>query len=281
LLLPLPLPPLHLPSLSPAFLVSVAITHIVAIAVACPSPLLPLLLPTSPPTSLLLHDTFVVILFWTPLLLPSAVATTTTNTHVSTAITVNAATAASIFTNVCLCFCHYPHHHFRMFRSSHNYHFCHSCCRFLVGYCLTHCCHCSANAFANATTSQRAFASHSPGWLLRGFLSRHSLLTHHRLLMPHLVVVSPLVALPSHLSQLVVASPLVAPPLPLNAPTAASQRTIASPCIGASNSLLPFVKNTPPAPGRLFFLMLVASGWVDKDGNIAWFLVGVGDVVYF
>jgi hypothetical protein len=144
--------------------------------------------------------------------------------------------------------------------SHHDCHFCHSCCHFLVDCCLTHRCHCSADAFANAATSRRAFASHSPGWLLRGFSLRHNLLTRHHLSMCRLVVVLPLIVPPSHLPRLAVASPLVAPPLPLNVPAAASQHAIASPCIGASNSLLLFVKNTPPAAGRLFFWMLDASG---------------------
>jgi hypothetical protein len=76
----------------------------------------------------------------------------------------------------------------------------------------------------------------------------------HRFSMRRLVVVSPLFVPPSHLPWLVVASPLVAPPLPLNVPAAASRRNIASPCVGASNSLSPFVKNTPPTPSRLFCL---------------------------
>jgi hypothetical protein len=42
------------------------------------------------------------------------------------------------------------------------------------------------------------------------------------LLLVSMVVMSPLVAPPSHLPRLVVASPLVAPPLPLNPPAAAS-----------------------------------------------------------
>jgi hypothetical protein len=113
-----------------------------------------------------------------------------------------------------------------------------------------------------------------PGWFLRGFLLRRNLLLHQRLLMRHLVVVSPLVAPPSHLPWLVVASPLVAPPPPLNVPTAASQRTVASPCASALTSCSPLVKNTPPIPGRLFFWMPGASRLVDKDGINAWFLVG-------
>jgi hypothetical protein len=92
----------------------------------------------------------------------------------------------------------------------------------LVDCFLTHHCHCSANAFANAATSRRAFISHSPGWLLCGFSSRHNLLTCHCLLMRRLVVVLPLVAPPSHLPRLVVTLPLFAPPLPLNALAAAS-----------------------------------------------------------
>jgi hypothetical protein len=182
-----------------------------------------------------------------------AVATATTDANVTTAVTVNAATTALIFTNVCLCFCHYPHPRFRMCHSHHDCYFCHSCCRFLVDFCLTHHYHCSANAFANAATSGCAFASHSPGWLSRGFSLRHNLLMRHRLSTHRLVVVFPLIVPPSHLPQLVVALPLVAPPLPLKALAAASRRVIASPCIGTSNFLLPFVKNTPPAPGRHFF----------------------------
>jgi hypothetical protein len=101
---------------------------------------------------------------------PSAVATTTINANISTTVTGNAATTASIFTDACLCFCHYPHHRFCMCHSHHDCRFCHSCCHFLVDCCLTHHCHCSADAFANAATSRRAFASHLPGWLSRGFL---------------------------------------------------------------------------------------------------------------
>jgi hypothetical protein len=177
-------------------------------------------------------------------------------------ITVNAATAASIFTDVCLCFCHYPHHRFRMCRSHHDCHFCHSHCHFLVDCCLTHHCHCSADAFANGATSQRTFASHSPGWLSRSFSLRNNCLTRHRLLTRRLVVLSTLIAPPSHFPQLVVASPLITPSLlsmcplpPLN-----SQRVIASPRVGTSNFLSPFVKNTPPTPSRLFFWTLDASG---------------------
>ncbi len=102
---------------------------------------------------------------------------------------------------------------------------------------------------------QRLHSSHLPGWLLHGFLLCHNLLTRHRLLALGLVIVSPLVALPSHLPWLVVASPLVTLPLPLNGPAATSWCIIASPCIGASNSLSPFVKNNPPAPSRLFLTL--------------------------
>jgi hypothetical protein len=59
-----------------------------------------------------LHDTFVATLFWPPSPSLSAVATATTNANVSIALTVNAATTASIFTDVSLRFCHYPHHRF-------------------------------------------------------------------------------------------------------------------------------------------------------------------------
>ncbi len=62
-----------------------------------------------------------------------------------------------------------------------------------------------------------------------------------------------LVALPSHLPWLVVASPLFAPPPPLDAPSPASQRAVASPCTGTTTSCLTLVRNTPPAPRRLFF----------------------------
>ncbi len=58
--LPLPMLPLHLPSLLPASFVAVAIAHVDAIAVACLPPLLPSLLPWLPLPSLL-HDTFVAI----------------------------------------------------------------------------------------------------------------------------------------------------------------------------------------------------------------------------
>ena len=47
--------------------------------------------------------------------------------------------------------------------------------------------------------------------------------------------------LPSCLPQLVVASPLVTPPPPLDAPTASSQRAVASPSTGASTSHSPLV----------------------------------------
>ncbi len=57
-------------------------------------------------------------------------------------------------------------------------------------------------------------------------------------------------------------------------PAYASQLAIASPCTGATTSHSPLVKNTPSAPGRHFFLAPDASGWVDKDGSNAWFLVG-------
>jgi hypothetical protein len=102
-------------------------------------PLLPPLLPLT--------------LFWLPSPLLSAITTATTNANVSTAVTVNAAAPASVFSNDGLCFCHYCHHCFRMCRSHDNCHFCHSCCHFLVDCCLTHRCHCSANAIANAATS--------------------------------------------------------------------------------------------------------------------------------
>ncbi len=46
-----------------------------------------------------------------------------------------------------------PHHRSRMCLSHHDCNFCHNCCRFLVDCCLTHHCHCSADAFANAATS--------------------------------------------------------------------------------------------------------------------------------
>ncbi len=131
--------------------------------------------------------------------------------------------------------------------------FCHSRRRFLVDCCLTHHCHCSANAFANAATSRRAFASHSPGWLSRGFSSRHNLLTCHRLSTRRLVVESPLSAPPSHFPRLIVTSPLFALPLLLNAHAAAPRRVIASPRVGASNSLSPFVKNNPPPPAGFSF----------------------------
>ncbi len=203
---------MHVPLSSPASLVSVTIAHVVTVAVARPPPSLPLLLPPSPPPSSL-HDTFVATLFWPPLPSLSAVATATTNANISTAVTVNAATAASILTNVSLCFCQYPHHRFRMCRSHHDCRFCHSCYRSLLDCCLTHRCHFSADSFANAATSQCAFASHSPGWLSRGFASRRNLLTRHCLSTRRLVVVSPLVAPPSHLPRLVVALPLIAPPL--------------------------------------------------------------------
>jgi hypothetical protein len=239
------LPPLHLPSLSPASLIAIATAHIIAVAIARPPPSLPSLLPPSPPPSSL-HDTFIATLFWPPSPSPSAVATATTNAIVSTAVTVNSATAASIFTDVCLCFCHNLLHRYHMCRSHHDCRFCHSRSGFLVDCSLTHHCPCSANAFANAATSRCAFASHSPGWLLHGFSSRHNLLTCHRLSTRRLVVVSPLVAPPSHFPRLVVASPLFAPPLPLNAPAAASRRVIPSPRVGSSYSLSPFVKNNPP-----------------------------------
>jgi hypothetical protein len=102
---------LHLPLSSLAGLVSITIAHVVAVAVAHPPPSLPLLLPPSPPPSSL-NDTFVATLFWPPLPLLSAVATATTNANLSIAITVNAATTASIFPDVSLRFCHYPHHRF-------------------------------------------------------------------------------------------------------------------------------------------------------------------------
>ncbi len=47
--------------------------------------------------------------------------------------------------------------------------------------------------------------------------------------------------LPSCLPRLVVASPLVTPPPPLDAPTASSQRAVASPSTGASTSHSPLV----------------------------------------
>jgi hypothetical protein len=100
-----------LPLSSPAGLVSVTIAHVVAVAVARPPTSSPLLLPPSPPPSSL-HDTFVATLFWPTLPSLSAVATATTNANVSIALTVNAATTASIFTDVSLRFCHYPHHCF-------------------------------------------------------------------------------------------------------------------------------------------------------------------------
>jgi hypothetical protein len=95
----------------PAGLISVTIGHIVAVAIACPPPSLPMLLLQSPPPSSL-HDTFIVTLFWPPSPLLSAIATATANANVSIAVTVNAATAASTFTDVSLRFCHYPYHHF-------------------------------------------------------------------------------------------------------------------------------------------------------------------------
>ncbi len=98
---------------------------------------------------------------------------------------------------------------------------------------------------------------------------------NHRLLLRRLVVMSPLIAPPSCLPRLVVASLLVAPPWPLNAPAATSRCAISSPCAGASTSCLPLIKNTPPAPGRIFFWTPGANVlWADKDGSNAWFLIG-------
>jgi hypothetical protein len=95
-------------------------------------------------------------LFWLPSLLPSAIATATTDADVSTAVNVNATAAVSFFTDIGLCFCHYPHHHFCMGHSHPDHCFCHSCCRFLSDCCLTHHYHCSADAIANATTNATA-----------------------------------------------------------------------------------------------------------------------------
>jgi hypothetical protein len=88
--------------------------------------------------------------------LPSAINTATTNANVSTAITINATTAVSVFTGIGLCFCHYRHLCFCMCCSHHNHHFCHSCCRFLADCCLTHCCHYPTNAVANAANNATA-----------------------------------------------------------------------------------------------------------------------------
>jgi hypothetical protein len=123
-------------------------------------------------------------------------------------------------------------------------------------------------------TSWCADASHSLGWLLCGFLSRCNLLMRHHLLTHCPVAALLLVALPSRLPRLVVASPLVTLPWPLDVPTAASQHAVASPHASALTSHLPLVKNTPPAPSRLFFLTLGINGWVDKDGSNGWFFVG-------
>jgi hypothetical protein len=95
----------------PSSLIAIAIAHVITVAIARPPPLLPSLLPPLPPPSLF-HDNFVATLFWLPLPSPSAVATPITDANVSNAVTVNAATAASIFINACLCFCHYLHHRY-------------------------------------------------------------------------------------------------------------------------------------------------------------------------
>jgi hypothetical protein len=97
-------------------------------------------------------------LFWPPLLSPSAIATTTTDANISTAVTINATAAVSVFTDVGLCFCHYRDNCFSMYSSHHDRRFPHSCCRLLVDCCLTHHCHCSANAIANAPTNFVSFA---------------------------------------------------------------------------------------------------------------------------
>jgi hypothetical protein len=85
-------------------------------------------------------------------------------------------------------------------------------------------------------------------------------------------VVLPLVAPSSCLPWLVVASPLVTPPLPLNVPVAASQRVITSPCAGASNSRLPFVK--PPA-GFSFGCWTPADEWMKMGALLGFWSVGV------
>jgi hypothetical protein len=168
-----------------------------------------------------------------------------------------------------------------MCHSHHNCRFCHSHRRVLVDCCLTHHCHCSANAFANAATSRCAFASLLSGWLSRGFSLRHNLLMHHRLLTHHLVVVSPFIVPPSHFPQLVVTLPLFAPPLPLNAPTATSWRVIASPHVGASTSLSPFVKNHPPPPaGFSFGQWMPVDEWT-KMGALLGFWSGGGERAHF
>ncbi len=116
--------------------------------------------------------------------------------------------------------------------------------------------------------------SHLLGWLWHGFSLHCNLLMRCCLSLRHLSIMLPLVALPLQLPQLVVASPLAGPLMPLGMLTSASQQAGTSPCASATTSHLPLVKNTPPAPNRLFFWKLDAKGWVDKNGSNAWVLVG-------
>jgi hypothetical protein len=102
--------------------------------------------------------------------------------------------------------------------------------------------------------------------------------------MCHLVVESLLSALLSHFPRLVVTSPLFAPPLPLNVPAAASRHVIASPRIGASNSLSPFFNNNPlPLADFSFLRWMPVDEWtkmgallgfwsVGGEGTLSWFL---------
>ncbi len=163
-----------------------------------------------------------------------------------------------------------------MCRSHQDCHFCHSCCRFLVDCCLTHRCHYSADAFANAAISRHAVASHPLGWLSCGFLSRHNLLTCHRLTTCRLVAVSSFIALPSHLPWLVVTLPLFAPPLPLNVPAAATRRVITSPRIGASNSISLLSRITHPPPAGFSFGRWMPADERTKMGALLGFWSGGG-----
>ncbi len=149
LLLPLPLLPLHLPSLLPTSLVAVAIAHVITGAVTCPPSLLPsLLLPPHLPS--LLHDTFIAIALATvaialfvachphcsyPLFLPSSSAAQSRHLSLPAIVVMCSLTLFLPATA-------------HLWRSR-----CWLIVVFLVDWCLTHCCHCSPNAIANASTN--------------------------------------------------------------------------------------------------------------------------------
>jgi hypothetical protein len=92
----------------------------------------------------------------------SAIATATIDANISTAITINAAAAVSVFTDVGLYFCHYRNNCFCVCRSHHDRHFCQSCFCFLVDCCLTNCCHCPTDTIANAATNATTATPHPP-----------------------------------------------------------------------------------------------------------------------